>query len=69
MGTVVVAYGFDMVVVGGAVVSAGNSSGGAAGGPVSSLVLTGVLGVVLVLVVTGRDDKGFVGVTGVSRPG
>lgn len=59
-----------MVVVGGAVVSAGRSGGGggAVDVPMSSLVLTGVRGAVLVLVVTARDD-GFTGVTGVSRSG
>ena len=57
-------------MVGGAVVSDGASGGGggAVEGPMSSLVLTGVRGVVLVLVVTARDD-GFTGVTGVSRSG
>jgi hypothetical protein len=62
-----------MVVVGGAVVSVGASSGGGVGAlvvPISSLVLTGVLGTVVVLVVlTGRDDDGLVGVTGVRRSG
>lgn len=60
-----------MVVVGGAVVSAGTSGGGvgALDVPMSSLVLTGVRGEVLVLVVVDRDDTGFVDVTGVSRSG
>ncbi|BBX91617.1 hypothetical protein MBOE_32660 [Mycolicibacterium boenickei] len=58
-------------MVGGAVVSTGTSAGGggALGIPVSSLVLTGVRGTVLVVVVDDRDDAGFVGATGVSRSG
>ncbi|MGV0806741.1 hypothetical protein [Mycolicibacterium setense] len=62
-----------MVVVGGAVVMSASSGGGDGGGavdvPMSSVVLTGVLGAVLeVMGVVDRDDC-FVGVTGVSRSG
>lgn len=70
LGTDVVAYGFDMVVVGGVVVSGSCAGGGATVvGPRSSLVLTGVLGAVLMLGVVERDDTGFVGASGVSRSG
>lgn len=59
------------VVVGGAVVAWGSSGGGGAVDvPASSLVLTGVLGVVpAVLRVDDRDNAGLVGLTGVSRSG
>lgn len=61
-----------MVVVAGALVSTGTVCSGGGGGavdvPMSSLVLTGVRGAVLVLVVVDRDD-GFTGATGVSRSG
>lgn len=42
---------------------------GALGIPVSSLALTGVRGIMLVVVAFDRDATGFVGVTGVSRSG
>lgn len=59
------------VVVGGAVVAWASSGGvGAVDVPASSLVLTGVLGVVpAVLSVDDRDNAGLVGLTGVSRSG
>ncbi len=42
---------------------------GALGIPVPSLALTGVRGIMLVVVAFDRDVTGFVGVTGVSRSG
>ena len=58
-------------MVGGAVVSTVTSGGsvGALGIPVPSLALTGVRGIMLVVVAFDRDVTGFVGVTGVSRSG
>ncbi|KHO19293.1 hypothetical protein [Mycolicibacterium setense] len=60
-----------MVVVGGAVVvsacSGGADGGGAVDIPMSSVVLTGVLGAVLEVMGVVDRDGGFVEVTGVSR--